>query len=112
MLTQENHPCASEENLTLFLSTLQPEINRIARSMYYRIFSVSLCLDDLAQEGLIGAWHATTRYNPNIARDVETLRRYCLVFARGHMLHHVRSQRREKAWSLEDYLERHLSFQI
>lgn len=84
------------------LEALEPDIVRVARSLYFRVDSISLDLDDLVQEGRIAAWQACEKHDPSRGA---TLEGYCLMCARYGMCAYLRKQLNTPAVSLEDWLE-------
>jgi len=89
------------------LEDIRPIVAAVARRFYSR---VSFCLsgfdqDDLAQEGLIGAWQATLRVDP--AYSYEQARAFCIRAAWGAIIDTIRREDRSKAGSLEAYLAPH-----
>jgi RNA polymerase sigma factor (sigma-70 family) len=111
MVTQFEHASSTvvhsltPDNVNELLATLQPEIERQARALYYRVFSVSVDIQDLTQEGMIGAWTAAEKYDASKIKDARSFRGYCLKRARGAMLNYLRQLFDRPAISLEDWQE-------
>lgn len=85
------------------LEAVRPVVAALARRFYYRVsFCLSVELDDLEQEGMIGAWQATLRLDP--AYSYEQARSFCIRSAWGAIMSAIRREDRLKAGSLEAYL--------
>ena len=86
------------------LSRIQGNIEAQARTLYFKARDViSISLEDLIQEGMIGAWIASTRYDESKVKDEGSIDGYCMKYAKYAMLQHIQKQRPDL--SLEAYLE-------
>ena len=86
------------------LEDIRPIVAAVARRLYYRVSRLlnGFDQDDLAQEGMIGAWRATLRIDP--VYTYEQARSFCLRAASGAIIDAIRREDRSKASSLEAYL--------
>lgn len=76
-----------------------------AKNVYFDVRSViSVSLEDLIQEGMIGAWTASMRYDESKVKDEESVYAYCMLRARGAMLDFINRKCKPED-SLEAYLE-------
>lgn len=92
------------DSLSSFLARLQPEIEMLARNLYYRV-KMSIALEDVIQEGMIGAWRAAQRYDPTKVVDERSFVGYCIKRARGAMCDYLTKLNRTPAASLDEHLE-------
>lgn len=101
---EHTQPWLSENELSSFLASLQPQIEQMARSLYYTV-KISVAFEDLVQEGIIAAWQATRRYDASKVVNERSVIGYCMKRVRGAMLDHVTKLNRTPAISLDEYLE-------
>jgi RNA polymerase sigma factor (sigma-70 family) len=86
------------------LSRIQGKIEAQARTLYFRTRNaLSVSLDDLIQEGMIGAWKGSMNYDESKVTNEHSLDAYCMKYAKGAMLQHIQKQKPEL--SLEEHLE-------
>jgi RNA polymerase sigma factor (sigma-70 family) len=96
---------SSEDAMNLFLASLQPAIHRMARVLAGKMYSISVDAEDLAQDGMIGAWKAAKRCDPHEV-PYESLRAYCVQAAHHQMVDSIRRQLRNvPSISLDGYIE-------
>jgi RNA polymerase sigma factor (sigma-70 family) len=104
MLNQIQPACTDTPFYTSVLTSVQSEVETIARNLYFRVRTrVSVTLDDLIQEGMIGAWQAATRYDASKVKDSGSFTGYCMKRARGAIIDYIKKH--QPAISLEAYLE-------
>lgn len=86
------------------LSRIQGNIEVQATNLYTRVRNtISISIDDLIQEGMIGAWKGSMNYDESKVANENSLNAYCMKWARGEMLYFIEKHKREL--SLEAYLE-------
>ena len=86
------------------LSRIQGNIEAQARTLYFKISNtISISLDDLIQEGMIGAWKGSMNYDESKVTNEHSLYAYCMKYAKGAMLMFIKKQKPDL--SLEAYLE-------
>lgn len=88
------------DDLLALLESWRSQIEAMARRLAAKVPYVSISVDDLAQEGLIGAWQAGLRYE---GRGKCSLEAFCILRARGAMLTFLKSHK--LSTSLEGFLE-------
>lgn len=90
------------------LARIQDEIKYVAKDLYFKTrMHLSISMDDLVQEGMIGAWQACTRYDESKIKNESSVTGYCMQRAKGAMQDYIKWHRRryESERSLEAHLE-------
>jgi DNA-directed RNA polymerase sigma subunit (sigma70/sigma32) len=105
---REETTAMDQLNGTLFfesiLACIQDDIERPARDLYFSTrVVISVSIEDLIQEGMIGAWIASTRYDESKVTNKHSLNAYCKTYAKYAMLRHI--EKHKPDLSLEAYLE-------
>jgi RNA polymerase sigma factor (sigma-70 family) len=86
------------------LARIQGDIETTARKLYLDTrMAISVSVDDLVQEGMIGAWQACQRYDESKVKSEKSINGYCMKYAKYAMLQWIENHKSEI--SLEGYLE-------
>jgi len=92
------------EVLTQFLREIEPEVGRIARRLYEKVFR-EVPLEDLQQEGMFAVSVALQRYDAGKMKGEGSVKGYCKKWAHGAMCRLLTRELRIPTRSLEAYLE-------